>query len=135
MTEASASHAASPMKPLHVALIAAEESGDRLGGALMRALQERTGSTARFSGVGGRDMAAEGLASQFPIDELSIMGFSAIPWRLPAILRRIRQTADTVLAARPDVLVIIDSPDFTHRVARRVRAKNPSIPIVNYVSP
>ena len=52
-----------------------------------------------------------------------------------AILRRIRETADAAIAAQPDVLVIIDSPDFTHRVARRVRAAAPSIPIVDYVSP
>jgi len=55
--------------------------------------------------------------------------------QLPKILRLIRQTADAALAAAPDVLVIIDSPDFTHRVARRVRARDPSIPIVDYVSP
>jgi lipid-A-disaccharide synthase len=51
------------------------------------------------------------------------------------ILRRIRQTADAVTQASPDILVIIDSPDFTHRVARRVRARDPSLPIVDYVSP
>jgi lipid-A-disaccharide synthase len=50
-------------------------------------------------------------------------------------LRRIRETADAVIEASPDILVIIDSPDFTHRVARQVRARDPSIPIVNYVSP
>ncbi len=54
---------------------------------------------------------------------------------LPNILRRIRETADAVIAAKPDVLVIIDSPEFTHRVARRVRAQTPSIPIVDYVCP
>jgi lipid-A-disaccharide synthase len=54
---------------------------------------------------------------------------------LPMILRRIRETADAVTRASPDILVIIDSPDFTHRVARRVRARDPSIPIVDYVSP
>jgi lipid-A-disaccharide synthase len=54
---------------------------------------------------------------------------------LPKILRLIRKTADAVTEAAPDVLVIIDSPDFTHRVARRVRARNPAIPIVDYVSP
>jgi lipid-A-disaccharide synthase len=80
-------------------------------------------------------MAAAGVVSPFPIDELAIVGISAIPARLPLILRRIRQTADAVIAARPDALVIIDSPDFTHRVARRVRARAPSIPIVDYVSP
>jgi lipid-A-disaccharide synthase len=135
MTATSVSLPTTPAESLHVFLVAAEESGDRLGATLMRALNERTDGTIQFSGLGGSGMAGEGLASLFTIDELSIVGFSTIPRRLPAILRRIRETADAVLAARPDVLVIIDSPDFTHRVARRVRAADPSIPIVNYVSP
>ena len=80
-------------------------------------------------------MAAAGLESLFPIEELPIIGLASIPRRLAMILRRIRQTAAAIIAARPDVLVIIDSPDFTHRVARRVRAAAPSIPIVDYVSP
>ena len=101
----------------------------------MQALRPRAGGDVRFRGVGGHDMAEQGLVSLFPIDELAIMGFGAIPRRLPAILRRIRETADAVIAARPDVLVIIDSPDFSHRVAKRVRAAAPSIPIVNYVPP
>lgn len=121
--------------PRTVFLIAAEESGDRLGAALMRALRDRLGEGVRFAGIGGRHMAEQGLASLFPIAELSIIGFAAIPKRLPMILRRIREAAQAVLAAKPDVLVIIDSPDFTHRVARRVRAADPAIPIVDYVSP
>jgi len=120
---------------MKVFIVAGEESGDRLGGALMQALSRRLGSAVQFEGVGGREMAARGLHSPFAIDELAIIGFSAIPRRLPMILRRIRETADRVIAARPDVLVIIDSPDFTHRVARRVRAAAPGIPIVDYVSP
>ena len=80
-------------------------------------------------------MAAEGLTSLFPIEELAIIGFSAILRQLPAILRRIRETVDAIVTRRPDVLVIIDSPEFTQRVAKRVRAAAPSIPIVDYVSP
>jgi lipid-A-disaccharide synthase len=119
---------------LSIHLVAAEESGDLLGAALMRALK-RDADAVQFAGLGGRAMAAEGLASPFAIDELSIIGVAAIPRRLPLILRRIRETAAAVVKARPDLLVIIDSPDFTHRVARRVRRANPSIPIVDYVSP
>lgn len=118
-----------------VFLIATEESGDRLGANLMKVLRQRLGGAVRFEGVGGQSMAREGLASLFPIEELSIMGFSAVLRQLPMILRRIRQTADAVTQASPDILVIIDSPDFTHRVARRVRARDPSLPIVDYVSP
>ncbi|MGE0035918.1 MAG: lipid-A-disaccharide synthase [Xanthobacteraceae bacterium] len=120
---------------LNVFLVAGEESGDRLGTALMRALKQRTGGHIRFAGVGGHGMEAEGLTSLFPIEELSIIGFTAIARRLPAILRRIRETVATAVAQRPDVLVIIDSPEFTQRVARRVRDAAPAIPIVDYVSP
>jgi lipid-A-disaccharide synthase len=127
-------HAPQP-PPLAISLIAVEESGDVLGAALARALVEREGSVPKLSGVGGRAMAAAGIASPFPIDELSIIGLTAIPRRLPTIFRRIRETADAVVAAQPDALVIIDSPDFTHRVARRVRRCAPSIPIIDYVSP
>ena len=116
-------------------LIATEESGDRLGASLMKVLRQRLGGAVRFEGVGGQSMAREGLASLFPIEDLSIMGLAAVVKQLPMILRRIRQTADAVTQASPDVLVIIDSPDFTHRVARRVRARDASIPIVDYVSP
>ncbi len=80
-------------------------------------------------------MAGEGVQSLFPLGDLDNMGFAAIPARLPKFLALIRETADAVVAARPDVLVIIDSPEFTHRVARRVRAAAPEIPIVDYVCP
>jgi lipid-A-disaccharide synthase len=123
------------LPPSSIYLVAGEESGDALGGALIRALRQRSTSELDLAGVGGRAMAAAGVMSPFPIEELSIVGVSAIPRRLPAILRRIRQTADAIVAKNPGALVIIDSPDFTHRVARRVRRYLPSIPIIDYVSP
>jgi lipid-A-disaccharide synthase len=116
-------------------LIATEESGDRLGASLMKILRQRLGGAVKFEGVGGQSMAREGLASLFPIERLSIMGLAAVVKQLPMILRHIRETAAAVTQASPDILVIIDSPDFTHRVARRVRARDPSIPIIDYVSP
>ncbi|MCC8980243.1 lipid-A-disaccharide synthase [Bradyrhizobium acaciae] len=125
----------SPSTVRKIFLIATEESGDRLGAALMKVLRQRLGDAVQFSGVGGRAMTAEGIEPLFPIEDLSIMGFAAVVKQLPKILRLIRRTADAVLADAPDMLVIIDSPDFTHRVARRVRARNPNIPIVDYVSP
>ena len=121
--------------PLSIYIIAAEASGDALGAALARALRMREGEALRLAGIGGREMAAAGIASAFPIDELSIIGLTAIPGKLPVIFRRIRQAARAVVAARPDALVIVDSPDFTHRVARRVRRLAPAIPILDYVSP
>jgi lipid-A-disaccharide synthase len=93
------------------------------------------GGAVRFEGVGGQSMAREGLTSLFPIEELSIIGLAAVLKQLPKVLRLIRETVGAVMRARPDILVIIDSPDFTHRVAKRVRARDPAIPIVDYVSP
>lgn len=122
-------------RPPHVFLVAGEDSGDRLGAALVRALRDATDEKIRISGIGGSHMAEEGVVTPFPLGELAIIGVSAIPAKLPLILRRIRESADAVVSAQPDVLVIIDSPDFTHRVARRVRARIPSLPIVDYVCP
>jgi len=118
-----------------VFLVAGEESGDRLGGALMGALRQRCGTDVKFSGVGGAQMAAQGLRSLFPLGDIEGFGFAALPMQLPKMLRLIRAAADAAIAAQPDVMVIIDSPEFTHRVARRVRAQAPSIPIVDYVCP
>jgi lipid-A-disaccharide synthase len=102
----------------------------------MRALRvELSPRKVSFVGVGGPAMEGEGLRSLFPLSDIAVMGFSAVIARLPLVLRRIRDTAALILATKPDALVIIDSPDFTHRIARRVRARAPSIPILDYVSP
>jgi lipid-A-disaccharide synthase len=123
-------------KPLSIWIVSGEESGDQLGAKLMRALKARLGSDRlRFGGVGGHAMGREGLQSLFPLEDIAVMGFSAVIARLPTILKRIRFTAEAVVAAKPDLLVIIDSPDFTHRVAKAVRVRAPQIPIVDYVSP
>jgi lipid-A-disaccharide synthase len=121
--------------PLRIAIVAGEHSGDQLGFKLMRALSDARSGEVAFSGVGGEAMEAEGLKSLFPISDIAVMGIAPVLARLPKLLRRIWQTADAIVAAKPDGLVIIDSPDFTHRVARRVRKAMPDLPIVDYVSP
>jgi lipid-A-disaccharide synthase len=116
-------------------LVAGEDSGDQLGAKLMRGLRDLSDRPIRFGGVGGEAMAAEGFASLFPIDDVAVMGYLPVAARLRTLLRRIRQTVRDVVEARPDVLVIIDSPGFTHAVASRVRKRMPDLPIVDYVSP
>lgn len=126
----------SEVEPLRVYLIAGEESGDQLGAGLMRALRARAGERpVAFSGLGGERMAREGLASLFPMSDISLMGVAAVMAQLPRVVSRVYQTVADVVARSPDVVVIIDSPDFTHAVAKRVRKRAPGIPIVNYVSP
>ncbi|WP_230718445.1 lipid-A-disaccharide synthase [Martelella mediterranea] len=120
---------------MKIGIVAGEVSGDLLGANLVAALKMAHGGPVELVGVGGDGLAGEGLVSLFDYSELSIMGFTQVIARLPHLLRRIRQTADALIAAKPDIIVIIDSPDFTHRVARRVRAAAPDIPIVDYVCP
>ncbi len=121
-------------QPLTIALVAGEASGDQLGFKLMQALRALH-PDCRFIGVGGERMQEEGLNSLFPISDIAVMGILPVLARLPLVLRRIRQTADFIIKSQPDALVIIDSPDFTHRVAKRVRKARPEIPIINDVSP
>ena len=118
-----------------VFMVAGEHSGDALGAKLMAALNQQRRGRIRYLGVGGPGMAREGLISQFPLDDVAVMGAAAIAARLPVILSRMRSTAKAAMVAEPNVVVIIDSPEFTHPIARGVRRRRPSIPIVDYVSP
>ena len=93
----------------------------------MRALTKRAGRV-RFAGIGGPAMQAQGLASLLPLSDISVMGIMPVLRRLPQLLATIRKVADAAVAAEADILVIIDSPDFTHRVARRVRRAHPDLP-------
>jgi len=115
-------------------LIAGEPSGDRLGAALMAGLRDLAPG-ATFQGVGGPAMAAEGLQSLFPMAELSVMGLLEVLPRYLALRRRMIETADALIAAAPDAVVTIDSPDFCLRVLRRARAARPGLRTVHYVAP
>ena len=122
-------------RALTIAVVAGEESGDLLGADLVRALARLTGCEVKLAGVGGRHLQALGLLSLFDAGDIALMGVSAILRDLPRLIRRIGQTAAAVVAAKPDCLITIDSPDFCLRVAKKVRAADPSIPIVHYVCP
>jgi len=122
-------------RPLKLAVVAGEVSGDLLGADLVAALRRRVPDDVVLVGIGGEALQAQGLVSLFDYSELSIMGFSQVLAKLPKLIARIRQTAAAIVAAKPDLLVIIDSPDFTHRVARIVRRQMPELPIVDYVCP
>ncbi len=122
-------------RPLRVVLIAGEHSGDALGAKLIRSLKDATQGNIVLSGVGGEEMAQEGFQSLFPLEEVAVMGPLAILRRLPVIIRRVHEAVDATVEANPDVMVIIDSPEFTHAIAKRVRKRAPQLPIINYVSP
>ena len=133
---------------MKIFLIAGEPSGDLLGARLIQALKRRAGSEREgggerrddegredmsFVGVGGERMTAEGLASLFPMSDLTLFGVAELLPKIPLVLRRIKETAKAIKREKPDVVVTIDAPDFCFRVARRLRGSG--IPFVHYVAP
>jgi lipid-A-disaccharide synthase len=118
----------------HIMMIVGETSGDALGADLMQALKRRENDI-MITGIGGPKMTAQGLASIFPMSEIAVMGVREILPRLPKLFKRIDDAVTHALAVEPDVMVLIDSPEFNHRVAKRVKAKRPQTKIICYVAP
>ena len=122
-------------KPISLMLVCGEPSGDQLGAQLMAGLRAIAGNDIKITGIGGIAMAAQGLNSLFPLDDTAVMGLREVVPKIPRILARVRQARDFALTTRPDAIVLIDSPDFTHRIARAVKRADPGIATINYVAP
>lgn len=105
-------------------IIAGEASGDILGSKLIAEIKLQLAAKneeAEFIGVGGRLMQEQGLISIFPMEELSVMGFLEVVPHISKLLRRIKQTAQTVISENPDCVITIDSPDFCFRVVKKLQ--------------
>ncbi|MCW5715272.1 MAG: lipid-A-disaccharide synthase [Bauldia sp.] len=122
-------------RPFTIFIVVGEESGDQLGSKLMVALRELYPGPITFIGTGGSRMEALGLTPLLRPGEIDIIGISQVLFRFRHIFRRIREIAAAAIAAEPDLVVLVDSPEFSHRVGKIVRRERPQIPIVNYVSP
>ncbi len=120
---------------LKVFLVAGEQSGDLLGARLMAALNDRLNGDIKFAGVGGSGMQRQGLKSLFPLSDIAVVGIVDIAKRYRLLRRRVFETIEHALIENPDVVVIIDSPEFTHPIAKRLKAQSPDLPILNYVCP
>lgn len=117
---------------VRVALVAGEASGDNLGGALIRSLQQQAQGV-RCYGVAGPRMVEAGCEAWHSSEELAVMGLAEILKHLPRLLRLRRELVSRLVRERPDVFVGIDSPEFNLRVAGQLKARG--IPTVQYVSP
>ncbi|WP_273755298.1 lipid-A-disaccharide synthase [Bartonella sp. MM73XJBT.G] len=120
---------------LKVAIVAGEESGDFLGADLISCLSQQIGCNIHLIGVGGRHLKALGLTPFFDSHDIALIGLKEVLKKLPLLLLHIRNLSKFIAQEQPDCLIIIDSPDFTHRVAKKVRALAPSIPIIKYIAP
>ena len=119
---------------MKIALIAGEPSGDKLGAALIDGLDAILEQPADFIGVAGPRMMKRGMDSLFSMQELSVMGIVEILKQYPRLKRRLNETADYIIAQNPDVLITIDAPEFSLRLAKIIHAKS-DIPTVHYVAP
>lgn len=114
-------------------VVAGEPSGDILGARLIEALRAMDAREIELVGVGGPRMIEKGLSSLFPYADLAIMGLAEVLPRLGLILRRIRETAALAVERKVDAVITIDAPDFSFRVAARLRPLG--IPLIHYVAP
>ncbi|WP_182419399.1 lipid-A-disaccharide synthase [Bartonella sp. HY038] len=122
-------------KKIKIAIVAGEESGDLLGADLIEVVKKKISGQIELIGVGGQHLEKFGLKSLFDPEDIALMGITAVLKQLPKLYSHIKKLAQFLADQNPDCLIIIDSPDFTHRVAKRVRALNPSIPIIKYIAP
>jgi len=114
-------------------IVSGETSGDNLAGRLMGALKRETGGRIRFVGVGGPQSESEGLASLFPMSDLSVMGLAEVLPHLPRLIGRLNETTKAARSLKPDAVVTVDSPGFCLRLAHHLR--DSGIPVIHYVAP
>ncbi len=123
-------------EPFRLAIVAGEASGDALALRFLESLRQRLGDRPLLiTGVGGEGLVAAGLVPLFPQADIAVMGFAPVVARLPLLLRRMEDAARGIATFAPDLLLTIDAPDFNLRVAKKVRARTPDIPIVHWVCP
>ena len=120
---------------MKIFIIAGEDSGDKLGAAVIDGLRDILDPPPDFVGVGGIGMTSRGLQSIFPMSELSVMGFTQIASQYNKLRKRLNQTVSAILDEQPDILLTIDAPEFCFRVAKKIKFLNKKIPIVHYVAP
>ena len=120
---------------MKIFIIAGEDSGDKLGSAIIDGLREVADTPISFVGIGGNSMIGRGLESIFPMRELSVMGLVEIVSQYQNLKKRLNQTISSILDERPNVLLTIDAPEFCFRVAKKIKLLNRNIPIVHYVAP
>ena len=118
----------------NIYLVAGEPSGDILGGELMKSLSEELDSPI-FYGVGGPKMEENNFVSLFKMKEITVFGIFPVLKKIFFLINKINQVVLDIINKKPDLIVLIDSPDFNHRVAKKIKRKLPNTPVVCFVAP
>lgn len=122
------------MNKKKIYFIAGENSGDFIGAKIISSLKNIEPNISLY-GIGGPKMQAEGMDSLFSIDAINLMGFLEIIPHIFKIKKLIKKTIDDILEIKPDILITIDSPGFTYRVAKKIREASPNIKLLHVVAP
>lgn len=120
---------------MHIFMFAGELSADTHGGMLLRALKQQLPKQIIATGVGGPAMRSQGLAGSLSMEDFEVMGFSDVLWNLPRLRRQFNQIRDYIIDTDPQVVLFIDSPSFSLRMARTLRKQGFKGKIVQYVCP
>ena len=120
------------MKKIFV--LTGEPSGDKLASTVISKLKQNN-SDIEYSCVGGTHLNSLGIKSIYALKEVTYIGFTSVLLNLFKIKKKINETVDKIIEFKPDVLFSVDSPDFTLRVAEKVKKINPNIKTVHYVAP
>src|SRR5690554_3827697 len=118
---------------LRLFILAGEPSGDRIAADLVARLRQHV--SLELAGIGGDELAGQGLASLYPMSDLAVMGVTDVILNLPRLLWRLEQTARAILAGRPDIVVLVDSQDFARLLAGRLRRRGYKGTLILYVAP
>ena len=120
---------------MKIFIIAGEDSGDKLGSAIIDGLIKTIDVPPKIVGIGGIGMLSRGLEPLFPMSELSVIGVVEIAFQYKNLKKRLNQTISSILDEKPDILLTIDAPEFCFRIAKKIKKLNKNIPIVHYVAP
>ena len=118
----------------NIYIVAGEPSGDILGDQLIKSLESKFNSPI-FNGVGGERMQSNNFISLFDMSDISIFGIFPVLRKLFFLMNKINDVVRDISQKKPDIIILIDSPDFNHRVAKKVKKYLPDVPIVCYVAP
>ena len=120
---------------MKIVVITGEESGDYLGAALLSALEKFYDQKLDIYGIGGKALKIKGIKNFYDISEINVMGIIEVIPKIFHIKNIINKTVSKTLDLKPDIVLTIDSPDFTLRIAKKLKQKDSSLKIIHFVAP